>query len=62
MRGPGTPACSPFHRTHSGSSSYAADVAPPAADPPEMPVFALATVACTLAGFVLASAAGLSPA
>jgi len=27
MRGPGTPACSPFHRTHSGSSSYAATVA-----------------------------------
>ena len=36
--------------------------APPAAEPPQVPVFALATVACTLAGFVLASALGLSPA
>ena len=36
--------------------------APPAAEPPEVPVFALVTVACTLAGFVLASVAGLSPA
>ena len=34
----------------------------PAAEPPQVPVFALATVACTLAGFVLASALGLSPA
>ena len=40
----------------------AGDQAPPAAEPPEVPVFALVTVACTLAGFVLASAAGLSPA
>jgi len=36
--------------------------APPSAGPPEVPVFALATVACTLAGFVVASALGLSPA
>jgi arsenical pump membrane protein len=36
--------------------------APPAAEPPEVPVFALATVACTLAGFVATSALGLSPA
>jgi len=36
--------------------------APPAAGPPETPVFALATVAGTLAGFVVASAAGISPA
>ncbi len=35
---------------------------PPPADPPEVPVFALATVGCTLAGFVLASALGISPA
>jgi arsenical pump membrane protein len=35
---------------------------PPPAGPPEVPVFALATVACTLAGFVVASALGLSPA
>ena len=36
--------------------------APPVAEPAEVPVFALATVACTLAGFVLTSALGLSPA
>jgi arsenical pump membrane protein len=36
--------------------------APPAAGPAEVPVFALATVACTLAGFVATSALGLSPA
>ena len=36
--------------------------APPAAEPPQVPVFALATVACTLAGFVVTSALGLSPA
>ena len=35
---------------------------PPAAEPPQVPVFALATVACTLAGFVVTSALGLSPA
>jgi len=35
---------------------------PPTAEPPEVPLFALATVACTLAGFVLASALGLNPA
>ena len=34
---------------------------PPSAEPPEVPVFALATVASTLAGFVLTSALGLSP-
>jgi arsenical pump membrane protein len=32
------------------------------AEPPAVPVFALATVACTLAGFVLASVAGVNPA
>ena len=37
-------------------------LAPPAAGAPGVPVFALATVACTLAGFVLASALGISPA
>ncbi|MFE2415959.1 arsenic transporter [Streptomyces hokutonensis] len=31
-------------------------------DTPELPVFALATVACTLAGFVLTSAIGIDPA
>jgi arsenical pump membrane protein len=36
--------------------------APPAADPPGVPVFTLATVACTLAGFAATSALGLSPA
>ena len=36
--------------------------APPAAEPPEVPVFALATVGCTLAGFAATSAFGLSPA
>jgi arsenical pump membrane protein len=36
--------------------------APPAAEPPQVPVFALATVACTLAGFAATSALGLSPA
>ncbi|MEV7005686.1 SLC13 family permease [Streptosporangium sp. NPDC051022] len=36
--------------------------APPAAGARETPVFALATVACTLAGFVLTSAVGLNPA
>jgi len=34
----------------------------PAAEPPEVPVFVLAVVACTLAGFVLTSAIGLNPA
>lgn len=36
--------------------------APPAADAPGLPVFALATVGGTLAGFVLASALGIDPA
>ncbi|MGY3204726.1 arsenical pump membrane protein [Streptomyces sp. TE5632] len=36
--------------------------APPTAEPRELPVFALATVACTLAGFVLTSALGVNPA
>jgi arsenical pump membrane protein len=36
--------------------------APPTAEPSEMPVFVLATVACTLAGFVLTSAVGVNPA
>ncbi|WP_411103221.1 SLC13 family permease [Streptomyces sp. cmx-4-9] len=36
--------------------------APATAGPAEVPVFALATVACTLAGFVAASAVGLDPA
>ncbi|MCI3907162.1 SLC13 family permease [Streptomyces spectabilis] len=36
--------------------------APPAAEPREVPVFALATVACTLVGFVVTSAAGIDPA
>jgi arsenical pump membrane protein len=36
--------------------------APPTAEPPELPLFALVTVACTLAGFVLTSAVGANPA
>ncbi|WP_344657474.1 SLC13 family permease [Catenulispora subtropica] len=36
--------------------------APAAAVAPEMPLFALITVACTLAGFVLTSAVGIDPA
>lgn len=36
--------------------------APVSGDKPELPVFALATVACTLAGFVLTSAVGIDPA
>ncbi len=35
---------------------------PPAADDPGVPRFSLVTVACTLAGFVAASAAGVDPA
>ncbi|MEU0116370.1 SLC13 family permease [Streptomyces bobili] len=35
---------------------------PVAAQPGEVPVFALATVACTLAGFVVTSALGINPA
>ncbi|MGX9888112.1 arsenic transporter [Streptomyces sp. NPDC002276] len=35
---------------------------PSSGDTPELPVFALATVACTLAGFVLTSAIGIDPA
>ena len=33
-----------------------------AAEPPQVPVFALVTMVCTLAGFVVASALGVSPA
>jgi arsenical pump membrane protein len=36
--------------------------APPTAEAPDVPVFALATVACTLAGFVVTSAVGVNPA
>ncbi|MFI9066400.1 arsenic transporter [Streptomyces sp. NPDC053429] len=36
--------------------------APATSEPHEVPVFALATVACTLAGFVLTSALGIDPA
>ncbi|MER6610730.1 SLC13 family permease [Streptomyces sp. NPDC000927] len=36
--------------------------APPGAEPREVPVFALATVVCTLAGFVVTSAFGINPA
>lgn len=35
---------------------------PDPARPPELPLFALVTVACTLAGFVVASALGIAPA
>ncbi|MFD8787069.1 SLC13 family permease [Kitasatospora sp. NPDC059599] len=45
---------------------FAADLdagatAPPAGEAPEMPLFALVTVGCTLAGFVLTSALGVDP-
>jgi arsenical pump membrane protein len=40
----------------------AAAPSPASGDKPELPVFALATVACTLAGFVLTSAIGIDPA
>lgn len=36
--------------------------APPAARPPDVPLFALVTVVCTLAGFVAASSVGVNPA
>lgn len=36
--------------------------APPAAETPELPVFALVVVACTLAGFILTSGLGINPA
>ncbi|MGQ4599712.1 SLC13 family permease [Nocardia sp. R6R-6] len=36
--------------------------APPTTAPHEIPVFALATVACTLAGFIVTSATGINPA
>ncbi|MEV5320188.1 SLC13 family permease [Streptomyces sp. NPDC052687] len=36
--------------------------AAPVGEPPPLPVFALVTVGCTLAGFVLASAVGVDPA
>ncbi|MFI0785797.1 SLC13 family permease [Streptomyces lydicus] len=36
--------------------------APPPGEPPAVPVFALVTVGCTLAGFVLTSALGVDPA
>ncbi|MCB5167736.1 arsenic transporter [Streptomyces bambusae] len=46
---------------------FAADLAAPVApagteEPPELPLFALVTVALTLAGFAVASAAGIDPA
>ena len=40
----------------------AAAPAPGAAETPELPLFALVTVGCTLAGFVVASALGIDPA
>ncbi|MCX4767049.1 SLC13 family permease [Streptomyces sp. NBC_01275] len=40
----------------------AAEPAPDTGPAPEFPVFALVTVACTLAGFVVASALGIEPA
>src|SRR5947209_13790581 len=60
-RCPSTPACSDS-KWGLATDLDAGAQAPPAAGPPEVPVFALATVACTLAGFVLASALGISPA
>lgn len=44
------------------ASAEAVDGDAPAADPPALPLFALVTVACTLAGFVVASALGIDPA
>ncbi|PWI13743.1 arsenic transporter [Streptomyces sp. Act143] len=40
----------------------AAVTAPDSGEAPELPVFALVTVGCTLAGFVVASAVGIEPA
>jgi arsenical pump membrane protein len=46
-----------------GATPDTTTVAPvEAVEPVELPVFALATVACTLAGFVVASAIGIEPA
>jgi arsenical pump membrane protein len=50
-----------FRRFFAGDLDAGAD-APPEAVVPRMPIFALVTVGCTLAGFVLASAVGLDPA
>ncbi|GAA4986495.1 ArsB/NhaD family transporter [Kitasatospora paranensis] len=50
-----------FRRFFAGDLDAGAD-APPDAAAPRMPLFALVTVGCTLAGFVLASAVGLDPA
>ncbi len=50
-----------FHRFFARDLSAAAP-SPASGDTPGLPVFALATVACTLAGFVLTSAIGIDPA
>ncbi|MFF0024734.1 arsenic transporter [Streptomyces sp. NPDC005496] len=50
-----------FRRFFARDLNAAAPV-PSAGAPPEVPVFALVTVACTLAGFVVASALGVDPA
>jgi arsenical pump membrane protein len=49
-------------RRYFATDLSAAAPAPDAASAPETPLFALVTVACTLAGFVLTSALGVSPA
>jgi arsenical pump membrane protein len=50
-----------FRRTFATDLSLAAPP-PDSGEAPKLPLFALVTVACTLAGFVLASAVGVEPA
>ncbi len=51
-----------FRRFFARDLSSAAPGSEDPGEPPRLPVFALVTVACTLAGFVLASAGGIDPA
>lgn len=50
-----------FRRFFARDLSAAAPVVPDTGEAPGLPLFALATVGCTLAGFVVASAAGVEP-
>ncbi|MEU3982030.1 arsenic transporter [Streptomyces sp. NPDC026672] len=51
-----------FRRFFARDLSAAAPVSPEAGEAPGLPLFALVTVGCTLAGFVVTSAAGIEPA
>ncbi|MFD5626704.1 MULTISPECIES: arsenic transporter [unclassified Streptomyces] len=51
-----------FRRFFARDLGATAMPAPDADEPPAMPLFALITVGCTLAGFVVASAVGIDPA